>query len=165
MANFQPAVRSAYYAVLALPVAFAPTGVRARVTRRTLRIPFASNSPGWFRAAAHTALAAAIGLVAWFAVFLALVAAVRGIAYPLVAAGDYEHSWGGPTLAGAWAVHALLGVGMLPLWFLLLAGIGMLQRQLARRLLTRTGPWWPVPVAALAFLGAIAFFIAWLHQI
>ncbi|WP_067821230.1 hypothetical protein [Nocardia inohanensis] len=165
MGQVQAVTRSAYYAVLALPVAFAPTGVRARVTRRNLRVPFALNSPGWFRTVAHSALAAAIGLVAWFAVFLALVAAVRGIAYPLVAAGDYEHSWGGPTLAGAWAVHFLLGVGLLPLWVLLLAGIGVLQRQLARRLLARTGPWWPIPLAALAFVAAIAFFIAWLHQI
>ena len=40
-----------------------------------------------------------------------VLALVRGVLYPLVAADDYENSWGGPTLAGAWAVHALLGLG------------------------------------------------------
>jgi hypothetical protein len=35
---------------------------------------------------------------------------VRGIAYPLVA-DNLDRSWGGPTLAGAWAAHVLVGLG------------------------------------------------------
>lgn len=157
--------RAAYYAVLGLPIAFAPTGVRARVTRRMFRIPFELRDPGPVRTAAHTLLVAATGLLAWFATFLACVAAVRGVFYPLIAADDLEHSWGGPTLAGAWAVHAAGGLLPLPLWVLLIAGFGMVQLRLTQRLLGRTGPWWPLPVALVLFLGGAAFFVAWLHQI
>ncbi|MTE16830.1 sensor domain-containing protein [Nocardia aurantiaca] len=165
MGKLERVLRAAYYAVLSVPVAFAPTGVRARLVRRVFRSPFALREPGVWRSMVHTVLALAIGLVAWFAVFLLVVAAVRGIFYPLIAAHDYEHSWGGPTLAGAWAVHFAGGALPLPLWVLLIAGLGVLQLQLTRRLLGRIGPWWPIPVAVAVFLGAAAFFIAWLHQI
>ncbi|MFI1916679.1 hypothetical protein [Nocardia sp. NPDC020380] len=161
----QKVSRAGYYALLALPDAFAPTGVRARVTRRVFRSRFELQEPGAGRAAAHSILAAAVGLIAWFAVFLAALAAVRGVLYPVVAAHEYQNSWGGPTLAGAWAVHAVLAVGLLPLWWFLVAGLGVLQLRLTQRLLGRTGPWWPIPVAVLLFLGGIAVFIAWLHQI
>jgi hypothetical protein len=33
---------------------------------------------------------------------------VRGVAYPLVT-DDPSSSWGGPTMAGAWAVHLAVG--------------------------------------------------------
>ncbi|UFS98570.1 hypothetical protein [Nocardia huaxiensis] len=165
MPKVQRILRAAYYAVAALPVAFAPTGVRARVTRRVFQRPFALAAPGIGRTIAHTLLAAAVGLVAWLVVFLATIAFVRGVAYPLFGADGYEHSWGGPTLAGAWAVHAALGVGLLPVWAVLLAGIGLLQLRLVHRVLGRSGPWWPVPIAVALFLGGVVFFIAWLHQV
>lgn len=133
--------------------------------RRVFRSPFELREPGIWRAGVHTALAAAIGILAWFLVFLASLAAVRGIFYPLVADHDYENSWGGPTLAGAWAVHAALGVGLLPVWLAILAGIGCVQRLLARLLLGRTGPWWPVPVAVVLAAAGVLLFISWWHQI
>ncbi|WP_067563567.1 hypothetical protein [Nocardia acidivorans] len=165
MPRIERLLRAAYYGLLSLPVAFADTGVRARVTRRVFREPFELDSPGPWRAAAHTVLAAVTALLSWFALFLALVAAVRGVAYPLIAAHDYRNSWGGPTLAGAWAVHAALGVGLLPLWLLLPAGFGTVQRLLTRRLLGRTGPRWPIPAAVVISAAGALFFIAWLHQI
>ncbi|MFI6865743.1 sensor domain-containing protein [Nocardia sp. NPDC050406] len=164
MSTLQAMSRNAYYAVISPPVAFAPTGVRARVLRRTLRTRFDVREPGLGRVVLHTVLAATVGLVAWFVVFLAAIAAVRGIFYPLVTSGDYENSWGGPTLAGAWAVHAALGVGLLPVWTALLAGIGCVQRLLAQRLLGRSGPWWPIPVALVLAAAGVVFFIAWTHQ-
>ena len=36
-----------------------------------------------------------------------------GIFYPLFDSANLDHSWGGPTLAGAWAVHLALGLGLL----------------------------------------------------
>lgn len=134
------------------------------MTRRVFREPFELRAPSPWRTAAHTVLAAAIGLLAWFAVFLAAVALVRGACYPLIAGDDLENSWGGPTLAGAWAVHAALGVGLFPLWLLPLAAFGIVQRRLSQRILSRTGPWWAIPVSLFLFAGGIAFFIAWLHQ-
>jgi hypothetical protein len=49
-------------------------------------------------------------------VVTALVWAVQvrsGILYPLFDAGNLHNSWGGPTLAGAWAAHFALGIGVL----------------------------------------------------
>ena len=43
----------------------------------------------------------------WFIVVL------RGVLYPLIGADDLQDSWGGPTLAGAWATHFALGVAIL----------------------------------------------------
>lgn len=109
-------------------------------------------------------LSAGIGLVAWLLLLLALLALIRGLAYPLMA-DDYANSWGGPTLAGAWAAHALLGVGLLPAWVVVLTGLGTVQRQLTRSLLGRSGPWWPIPAAIALTIGGVLFFITWLHQI
>jgi hypothetical protein len=42
-----------------------------------------------------------------------LIVVLRGVLYPLIEADDLRDSWGGPTLAGAWAVHFALGVAIL----------------------------------------------------
>ncbi|AYF76446.1 hypothetical protein D7D52_24430 [Nocardia yunnanensis] len=165
MGKVERVLRTAYYALLSVPVAFAPTGVRARVLRRVFRTPFSLREPSPWRSLVHTVLAAASGLLAWFAAFLMVMAAVRGIFYPLVAAGDYQHSWGGPTLAGAWAVHFAGGALPFPLWILLIAGFGVLEQRLAQRLLGREGSWWPIPVAVVLSAAGVVFFRAWLHQI
>lgn len=36
-----------------------------------------------------------------------------GTLYPVFDADDLRHSWGGPTLAGAWATHLALWMGIL----------------------------------------------------
>jgi hypothetical protein len=42
-----------------------------------------------------------------------LIVVLRGVLYPVAGADDLEDSWGGPTLAGAWAAHLGLGVAIL----------------------------------------------------
>jgi hypothetical protein len=42
-----------------------------------------------------------------------LIVVLRGVLYPLIGADDLRDSWGGPTLAGAWAAHFALGVAIL----------------------------------------------------
>jgi hypothetical protein len=42
-----------------------------------------------------------------------LIIVLRGVLYPLIGADNLQDSWGGPTLAGAWAAHLGLGVGIL----------------------------------------------------
>jgi len=37
----------------------------------------------------------------------------NGILYPLFDSANLNHSWGGPTLIGAWAVHLALGLTLL----------------------------------------------------
>lgn len=42
-----------------------------------------------------------------------LIIVLRGVLYPVIGADDLQDSWGGPTLAGAWAAHLGLGVAIL----------------------------------------------------
>lgn len=58
------------------------------------------------------------------------------VLYPL-RAGPTEDAWGGPTLAGAWTFHAVVGgLGFLLLMPWVVRGLTGLQARLARRLLT-----------------------------
>ncbi|MFX0578100.1 hypothetical protein [Nocardia nepalensis] len=165
MTTVRSLLRWAAYALVAPIIGIGPVASRLRVPRRMLGIFIAPRDALAVRAIVHSLLAGAVGLLTWFLAFLATVAAVRGTFYPLIAADDLEHSWGGPTLAGAWAVHALLGIGLLPAWGLLLAGLGAVQVRLTRRLLGRYGPWWPIPLSLLLAAGTVLLFISWLHQI
>lgn len=158
-------LRYAAYALRALPLAVRRIPTRLRVPRRMLGESVLPHKFSATRSVTHSVLSGAVGLLALFLAFLAGIAAFRGICYPLVAGDDLESSWGGPTLAGAWATHAALGIGLLPIWLLILAGLGAFQLRLTRGLLGRNGPWWPAPVAvALAASGALLF-LAWLRQI
>jgi hypothetical protein len=42
-----------------------------------------------------------------------LVVLLRGVLYPAFVADNLEQSWGGPTLAGAWVTHLVIGLGAL----------------------------------------------------
>jgi hypothetical protein len=57
------------------------------------------------------------------------------LAYPLRPGtmDSYQHSWGGPSLAGAWAVHAAGGVVFLFTTPWIVKAITSLQGRLARR--------------------------------
>ncbi|MGF6887605.1 hypothetical protein ABIA39_006290 [Nocardia sp. GAS34] len=153
------------YAVLALPVSLCPIGIRERAARWARETSFESRTPGRGYVAAHTVLGAALGLLTCFLVFLAGLALVRGLAYPLVGDNGLENSWGGPTLMGAWAVHAAFAVLLQPVAAVLLADVGVLQLRLADRLLARGGAWWPVPAAVALAAAGVVLFVAWWHQI
>ncbi|MFF2084119.1 hypothetical protein ACFVVM_10100 [Nocardia sp. NPDC058176] len=156
--------RSIAFALLALPLAFARVRTRLRVPRRLLRAPVTAHDVSLPRCLIHSVLSAGVGLLCWFLVLLSALVLVRGLAYPL-GSGGYENAWGGPTLAGAWAVHAVLGLLIAPAFLGLVALFGRLQLHLTRAVLGRDGSWWPVPVAVVfAALGAV-FFAAWTHQI
>jgi len=59
------------------------------------------------------------------------------VAYPLRPGtmDTYQHSWGGPSLAGAWALHAAGGVAALFLTPWVVQGLTWLQARLTRGLL------------------------------
>lgn len=57
------------------------------------------------------------------------------LGFPLRVDGSLEDSWGGPTLAGAWAVHAAGGLAFLFLNPWLVRGLTALQGRLLRRVL------------------------------
>ncbi|MGQ4615777.1 hypothetical protein [Nocardia sp. R7R-8] len=164
MSWFRPLLRYAAYALRALPLAPRRIPTRLRVPRRMLGESVLPQRFSALRSVSHSVLSGGVGLLAWFLAFLAVLGAFRGVCYPLVARDDFENSWGGPTLAGAWAVHAALGLGLLPAWLLLLAGLGALQLWLTRGLLGRNGPRWPVPVAVAMIAGGALLFVASMRQ-
>jgi len=157
--------RTIIYALLALPLAVSPVRTRLRVPRLLLHEPVSARRVSALRCVVHSVLSAGAGVVAWFLTLLAGLVLVRGLAYPLVAANAYETSWGGPTLAGAWAVHAALGLLLAPAFLGVVALLGRLELRLTRTVLGRDGTWWTIPISlALTAAGAV-FFVAWTHQI
>jgi hypothetical protein len=114
------------YAVAALPVGLAgllaiPVGAAETVgrlhrvlVRRLLAVPAPSQAPParlrtgrllayWLTSLPVNLLAFVLTAPFWV-IFLG-----RGVLYPVFGADNLENSWGGPTLAGAWLVHFLLG--------------------------------------------------------
>ncbi|MFI5780893.1 hypothetical protein [Nocardia sp. NPDC051570] len=156
----QRVLRYAGYGLLALPASVSGV-LRAWAERRLLaREPLARRA-GAAAHALHVLLSVTLGLLAWFLAFLIGLAAVRGIFYPLIADGNLEGSWGGPSPGGAWAVHAALGVLVAPpIGVGIIAALGMLQSRLARQ-----GAWWPVPVAGVVTVAGALLFLSWLHQV
>lgn len=123
-----------------------------------------ARAPLW-RTASAGLLGAIVGLVAWFVALLGALAVVRGPLYGLVDRGPYDDSWGGPSLAGAWIVHALVALPFIPVALWALIGIDALVRGVFRRLLHREGPGWPVPVAILVAIAGGLSFVSWANQL
>ncbi|MFE3545349.1 hypothetical protein ACFXK0_20500 [Nocardia sp. NPDC059177] len=157
--------RTVVFALLALPLAGTRVRTRLRVPRRLLRVPVSAERVSWWRCGVHSVLAAGVGLVSWFLVLLAIMVLIRGLAYPLLVGDGYENAWGGPTLVGAWLVHALLGLLLAPAFIGLVALLGRLQLRLTRRVLGRAEGWWPVPIAVVFTAVGVLFCIAWTRQL
>lgn len=136
------------YAVVALPVGIAgliaglfgttEPADRAQRTlaRRLLGVPVAESAPpqhrrtgqvlrGLARLPADLVSFALMG-PAW-AVFL-----TRGVLYPVFGADNLDRSWGGPTLAGAWAAHFVQGPPLLLAVTLVLWPVSRHQARSAR---------------------------------
>jgi hypothetical protein len=76
--------------------------------------------------------------------------------YPITDGDAVARSWGGPTLAGAWAVHAGLALLLLPVALWLLRALSGLQGRLSARLLGSDQAPWVIPLAVLvATLGLV----------
>ena len=157
--------RSAFYELLALPLAFTRVRTRLRVPRLLLREPVGAHHVSLGRCLIHSALSGGLGLLGWFLAMLSVLVLVRGLAYPLVAADGYENSWGGPTLAGAWAVHAALGVLIAPVFVGSIALFGRLQLRVIRTVLGGDRSWWAIPIVVVLAAAGGLFFVAWVHQI
>jgi hypothetical protein len=143
--------RRTFSILLALPVSLVSVplallgGYRAAarlqrgLARRYLALRIDEPAPGDTagRVVAHAVLSLPLNLVslALTAYLWSLVPA--NLAYPLRPGtmDSYQHSWGGPSLAGAWAVHAAGGVVFLFVTPWIVKVITSLQGRLARRLL------------------------------
>ncbi|WP_369246434.1 hypothetical protein [Streptomyces sp. R41] len=148
--------RRVAYALLAFPVGVicipltllgAPTGRWQRaLVRRFLDVPGGPGGlgvpgrepPGSSRALAHAVLATPLNLVVLAVTGYGWSLVPMNLGWPLRAAGsDYADAWGGPTFAGAWTFHAIVGgVGFLLLMPCLGRVMASVQLRLAAALLS-----------------------------
>ncbi|MFD5082093.1 hypothetical protein ACFWOG_05545 [Kitasatospora sp. NPDC058406] len=104
-------LRNAAGAFLALPVGLAAvaltlTGRPGRAAHWQGRL---SGGRGWTggRVLGRAALGLPLDVAAFALIGYALFNSVRNFGYPVWYLGsDYHQAWGGPTMAGVWAVHA-----------------------------------------------------------
>ena len=142
-------LRRAVYALVALPVALSclalaavgRAGAAARVRLGSLR-RFAGvhlATPGAGRLVRHLLLGLPVDAVAFAVAGYLWLLLPMNLLYPLRLAVFDESardSWGGPTLAGAWAVHALGGVAVFVVAGLpIAAGLVRVQAWIADRTL------------------------------
>ncbi len=143
--------RRTLYVLLALPLGLASlplvllgrdqTAARLQrdLARRYLALridqPAARRTAG--RVLAHAVLGLPLNLVSLALVVYLWLLVFANLAYPLRpdTMDSYQHSWGGPTLAGAWAVHAAGGLVFLFVAPWIIEAVTRLQGSLARRLL------------------------------
>lgn len=134
--------RRSAYAFAALPVGVVSlTGVRvqAALAHRLLEVP--SVRPGRVRTSLHALLSLPLGVLSLLAAGYGWSIVVLNLLYParwlIGMGGSLKGAWGGPTLAGAWAVHAAGGLVMLLLMPVLMRGVTTLQTRLMLRVLGR----------------------------
>jgi hypothetical protein len=170
--------RAVVYGLLSLPAGIASLllplvgaqGTAARLqlglAERWLHRSMGRSQGGyrWGRVITLGLLASMIGLLDWLLVALAGANTVRNLLYGLTAGSSYAGSWGGPTLAGAWAVHAALALVILPVELWMLRGLTGLQGRLTARLLGSDHTRWVLPVAILVAVLGLLFLRAFLNQ-
>jgi hypothetical protein len=139
------------FGLAALPLTLAGQARRVARLRRqrldTARSPATSPPQGPGRAGLATALTLPPTLLSFLVALLILYLTWFGELYPLrpdviAYLGDMfrpfpggEDSWGGPTLVGAWIVHAMVAVGLQAAGLALIRGLGALCGRITRPLL------------------------------
>ncbi|MET7668433.1 hypothetical protein [Micromonospora luteifusca] len=124
-----------------------------------------SRRPGPLAVLGHALLSLLLGAVALLPLGVELLMVLRGVLYGVVDSGPYDHSWGGPTRAGAWLAHFLVGLPLSAAGLAALIGIAAVHQRLTRRLDGERGPLWLIPTALLMALAGALLFVAWTHQI
>jgi hypothetical protein len=142
--------RRTLYALLALPVgvvcvplsilggspaaARLQQGLAARLLGVGLERPPRRRLDG--RVVGHALLSLPLNALSWALTVAVWAVAVVNIAYPLRPdSDDLSNAWGGPSLAGAWAVHGAAGLALLLLAPWVVNGVTALQGRLARTML------------------------------
>jgi hypothetical protein len=175
-----PMWRSLAYGVLSLPAGIASLllalvgahpaaarlqrGLADRWLRRDLTAP--QGGDRWGRVLLQALLASTLGVLCWLLVALAGPNTVRNVLlYPITDGTGVARAWGGPTLAGAWAVHATLALLLLPVELWLLRGLTGLQGRLAGRLLGSDRARWVLPVAVVVATFGLVWLRAFANQL
>ena len=135
--------RRVAYALLAFPVGLlcipaalvgAPAG---RWQRALVRRFLGETVRGSARGLVHAVAAVPLNLLVFAVTCYGWSLVPMNLGWPLRAGSDYADAWGGPTFAGAWAFHALVGgVGFLLLMPWLGRAMAKLQLRLAAALLS-----------------------------
>ncbi|MET7706622.1 hypothetical protein [Micromonospora sp. NPDC005413] len=172
--------RSLAYCATLVPVALlalvsAPVGgTGAAVARwRALRTgllgapPTAAPSrrPGLAAVFSHALFSLLLGAMALLPLGVTLLMVLRGVLYGVVDPGPYDHSWGGPTRAGAWLAHFLVGLPLSAAALAALIGIAAVHQRLTRGLDGERRAPWLIPTVLLIALAGALLFVAWTHQI
>jgi hypothetical protein len=121
--------------------------------------------PGPVAVAGHGLLSLLLGVTALVPLGVELLMVLRGVLYGIVDPGPYTHSWGGPTRAGAWLAHFLVGLPMAAAGLVALVGIAAVHQRLTRGLDGARPAPWLIPVTLLIALAGALLFVAWTHQI
>jgi hypothetical protein len=155
--------RTPWYALTLLPRSVVTT-VRAVTTARAVTTP-RDVGRGRRREVLIGMLGVGLGVWAWFVAFLVAVGFARGPLYGLVVPGPYDDAWGGPSLAGAWAVHAAVWVGVavvaLGMWWAVVA----LSDRVGAHLRGERRAAWSVSVASVLLAAAAVFVWLWSRQV
>ncbi|WP_405839782.1 hypothetical protein [Streptomyces sp. NBC_01518] len=137
--------RRTAYALLALPLGLAciPLALLGAPTarwQRGLAHRFRDTEiSGTARAGGlpHALLATPLNLITAFITLYGWAIVPMNLGWPLRAGDDYSSAWGGPTFAGAWVFHAVIGgIGFLLLMPWVVRGLTAVQVRVARALLS-----------------------------
>lgn len=130
------------------------------------RLQQQERRPGAAAVFGHGLMSSVLGLLSWFLGLLWVMAVVRGPFFGFVEDGPFgPGTWGGPTKAGAWAVHAAVAVPIILALPFVLRGIALLHRALIRRLYGLRAGWWVLPATITVCAGGLLFFWAWIEQL
>lgn len=172
------APRSVLYCALLLPLGvaslvvapFGGASVAASWWRRLRtgllgrpRLP--RQQAGAARVVGHAVGSVLLGVSAVPALGMLVLMVARGVFYGLVDRGPYGTSWGGPTRAGAWVVHFLVGVPFTLVALAALVGIAAVHQRLTGALDRERLTGWVVPVTLMLSLVAVVLVVAWTHQL
>jgi hypothetical protein len=110
-------------------------------------------------------LGAGLGGWALFVGWLVVVGFLRGPLYGVVVPGPYDDAWGGPSLVGAWVVHAAVWVGVaavaVGMWWAVVA----LSDRVGEHVRGERRVVWAVPVATVLLVAAVGFVWLWSRQL
>ncbi|MEV0152673.1 hypothetical protein AB0H57_02880 [Micromonospora sp. NPDC050686] len=171
--------RSLVYAAALLPLALAAlagalTGRSRSAAARWWRLrgvlPVAERvpegpAPGAVAVAAHAVASLLLGTAALVPLGVVLLMVLRGALYGVVDPGPYDTSWGGPTRAGAWLAHFLVGIPFTVAALAALAGVAAVHQRLTLALHGARRAGWLVPATVLISLVAVLLVVAWSRQI
>ncbi|MEU4219714.1 hypothetical protein [Actinoplanes sp. NPDC026623] len=127
--------------------------------------PVPPGRPGPAKILGHAAASVLLGAAALPALGMMVLFVLRGVLYGIVDQGPYTTSWGGPSRAGAWIVHFLVGVPMAVAALAALAGIAAVHQRLTRSLDGPRPAGWVIAVTLLVPLLATVLVVLWTHQL